>query len=289
MVVAQLVEWSLSIPEVRSSNPVIGKILYWTFTVNCIEKTKIKEKRPGLAHFLKRLNRDNFNILVWNKLGIENMEKYYRCSFYKFDLLTVFYLMTGIEPRVALVFDHPSSRRRQLQPEMMGRPELKPTTTLFQLPITILIFQLKIGDICISLTHRSQASTSSDDAKTSLQSTSANDAGEMRPPPVPPSDRERQRSRSSSPLTSSKPAASSAKSTRLSPLKQVAFSDKVVLHSPTSTKNGSKSRFEDSKSDAKDDRDVKTTKSDVDESGVDKINNDAAAVVVIKSEVDGEI
>ena len=161
--------------------------------------------------------------------------------------------MTGIEPRVALVFDHPSSRRRQLQPEMMGRPELKPTTTLFQLPITILIFQLKIGDICISLTHRSQASTSSDDAKTSLQSTSANDAGEMRPPPVPPSDRERQRSRSSSPLTSSKPAASSAKSTRLSPLKQVAFSDKVVLHSPTSTKNGSKSRFEDSKSDAKDD------------------------------------
>ena len=51
VVVAQLVERSLSIPEVRGSNPVIGKILYWTFTVNCIEKTKIKKKRPGMAHF----------------------------------------------------------------------------------------------------------------------------------------------------------------------------------------------------------------------------------------------
>ena len=29
--------------------------LYWTlFTINCIEKTKIKKKRPGMAHFLKK-------------------------------------------------------------------------------------------------------------------------------------------------------------------------------------------------------------------------------------------
>ena len=47
MVVAQLVEQSHSIPEVRSLNPVIGKNLYWTFTVNSIEKTKIKEKEAG--------------------------------------------------------------------------------------------------------------------------------------------------------------------------------------------------------------------------------------------------
>ena len=47
---AQLVERSVLIPEVHSSNPVIGKNLYWTFTVNCIEKTKIKKKRPGMAH-----------------------------------------------------------------------------------------------------------------------------------------------------------------------------------------------------------------------------------------------
>ena len=47
---AQLEERSLPIPEVHSSNPVIGNILNSTFTVNCIEKTKIKKKRPGMAH-----------------------------------------------------------------------------------------------------------------------------------------------------------------------------------------------------------------------------------------------
>ena len=46
VVVAQLVERLLPIPEVRGSNPVIGKNLYGTFTVNCIEKTKIKKKMP---------------------------------------------------------------------------------------------------------------------------------------------------------------------------------------------------------------------------------------------------
>ena len=52
--VAQLVERSLPIPEVHGSNPVISKNLYRTFTVNCIEKTKIKKKRPGMAHFFKK-------------------------------------------------------------------------------------------------------------------------------------------------------------------------------------------------------------------------------------------
>ena len=55
VVVAQLVEQSLPIIEVRGSNPVIGKKLYWIFTVNCIEKTKMKKKRPGMAHFLKNI------------------------------------------------------------------------------------------------------------------------------------------------------------------------------------------------------------------------------------------
>ena len=42
VVVAQLVERLLSIPEVRGSNPIIGKNLYieHLFTVNCIEKEK---------------------------------------------------------------------------------------------------------------------------------------------------------------------------------------------------------------------------------------------------------
>ena len=35
---------------VYGSNPVLSKILYWTFTLTCIEKTKIKKKRPGIAH-----------------------------------------------------------------------------------------------------------------------------------------------------------------------------------------------------------------------------------------------
>ena len=48
MVVAQLVERSLPTPEVRGWNPVIGEIL---FTVNCIEKTKLKIKRTGMANF----------------------------------------------------------------------------------------------------------------------------------------------------------------------------------------------------------------------------------------------
>ena len=55
VVVAQLVKRSLSIPEVRGSSPVIGKHLYWTFTVNCINKTKIKKKRPGLPRILGEL------------------------------------------------------------------------------------------------------------------------------------------------------------------------------------------------------------------------------------------
>ena len=56
VVVAQLVERSLPIPEVRGSNPVIGKKLYWIFTVICIEKTKIKKKRPEMPIFKTKLN-----------------------------------------------------------------------------------------------------------------------------------------------------------------------------------------------------------------------------------------
>ena len=48
---AQLAEWLLQSPEVRGLNPVIGKNLYRK--VNCIEKLKIKKKRPGMAHSKK--------------------------------------------------------------------------------------------------------------------------------------------------------------------------------------------------------------------------------------------
>ena len=55
MVVAQLVEWSLPIPEIRGSNPDIDKIyIEHLFTVSCAEKTKIKKKKTGMAHFFKK-------------------------------------------------------------------------------------------------------------------------------------------------------------------------------------------------------------------------------------------
>ena len=61
---AQLVERSLSIAEVCGSNPVIGKNLYLyrtlVFCQLCIEKTKIKKKRPGMAHFKNIDHRSNF-------------------------------------------------------------------------------------------------------------------------------------------------------------------------------------------------------------------------------------
>ena len=52
---AQLVERSVLTLKVRGSNPVIGKInIEHLLTVKCVEKTKIKKKRPGIAHFLKK-------------------------------------------------------------------------------------------------------------------------------------------------------------------------------------------------------------------------------------------
>ena len=54
MVEAQLVERLLPIPEVCSSNPVIGKIyIERLFTFNCIEKTKIREKEARYDPFKK--------------------------------------------------------------------------------------------------------------------------------------------------------------------------------------------------------------------------------------------
>ena len=52
---AQLVERLLPIPEVRGSNPVIGKIyIHHLLTVNCIEKKKTKKKEAGNGPFKKR-------------------------------------------------------------------------------------------------------------------------------------------------------------------------------------------------------------------------------------------
>ena len=58
VVVAQLVEQLLTMPEVHGLNPVIGKKLYILNCQLCIEKRKIKKKTPGMAH-LKNNNWEN--------------------------------------------------------------------------------------------------------------------------------------------------------------------------------------------------------------------------------------
>ena len=71
MVVARLVKQSLAIPEVRTSNLVIGIIyIEHLFTVNCIQEKKIKKKGPGMAYFA---------IFVrWLKLGADVKNKFQR-------------------------------------------------------------------------------------------------------------------------------------------------------------------------------------------------------------------
>ena len=45
LVVAQLAEWSFLIQEVRGSNAVIGKKLYWTYLLLIVKKSKSTKKR----------------------------------------------------------------------------------------------------------------------------------------------------------------------------------------------------------------------------------------------------
>ena len=52
---AQLSECLLPTAEVYGLNLVIGKFLNRIlFTVNCIVKRKVKNKRPRMTHFLKK-------------------------------------------------------------------------------------------------------------------------------------------------------------------------------------------------------------------------------------------
>ena len=51
---AQLVEQSLSIPEVRSSNPVIGKIYFEQILLTVYWKDENKEKEAGNGTIFKK-------------------------------------------------------------------------------------------------------------------------------------------------------------------------------------------------------------------------------------------
>ena len=90
---AQLVEQLLPIPEVRSSSPVIGKHLCWTFTVNCTEKTKIKKKRPGMTLLKNILERQLAEFFSFTKMylfklrslsaGIQKLTLLFSCWHFK--------------------------------------------------------------------------------------------------------------------------------------------------------------------------------------------------------------
>ena len=68
MVAAQLAERSLPIPEVRGSNPVIcKKYNEHLFTVNCIEKMKIKKKGAGIGPFKKDMLLCLFQVISSSK------------------------------------------------------------------------------------------------------------------------------------------------------------------------------------------------------------------------------
>ena len=85
MVVAQLVERLFPIPEVRGSNPVIGKI-YWTI-VYCIEKTKIKKKGPKWPIFKKKL----VKLIKYSASMVPN-----NCFFKKWANLGLFLFIFGL-------------------------------------------------------------------------------------------------------------------------------------------------------------------------------------------------
>jgi len=54
VVVAQLIAWSLPIPEDPGSNPVIGNFYETYLLLTVCRKDENKEKRPGKAHFLEK-------------------------------------------------------------------------------------------------------------------------------------------------------------------------------------------------------------------------------------------
>ena len=73
MVLAQLAEQSLPTPELCSSKPNIGNLLFGMYlSANCYqEKTKINKKRLGMAHLKKTF----LNLLHLKKLSAEDPQE----------------------------------------------------------------------------------------------------------------------------------------------------------------------------------------------------------------------
>ena len=76
VVVAQLVKWLLPIPEIFGSNPVIGKILFWTYLLLTVEKTKINKKRPGMYHLKTNVTALNSYLILISWTSNVNATKF---------------------------------------------------------------------------------------------------------------------------------------------------------------------------------------------------------------------
>ena len=83
MDVAQLVERLLQLPEIRGSNPAIGKYIFNQLYLICIEKTKrigketrngnlFKWSNPGLFCFFMLFSCDIFAEKLWASVGFEH-------------------------------------------------------------------------------------------------------------------------------------------------------------------------------------------------------------------------
>ena len=74
VVVGQLVERLLLIPEVRGWNPVIGKKIFLSnicLLSTVFWKDKIKKKRPRMAHLKNQFQEVMLKISVWSKLKLD--------------------------------------------------------------------------------------------------------------------------------------------------------------------------------------------------------------------------
>ena len=66
VIVAQLVEWLVPIPEVGGSNPVISKLYFSHILSTVLKKTKIKKNEAGNGSFKNGLLLDVFDSRLAN-------------------------------------------------------------------------------------------------------------------------------------------------------------------------------------------------------------------------------
>ena len=108
VVVTQLVEQLLPIPEVHGSNPLIGKNL----NIYCIEKTKIQEKEAGNGPFFKKVIILFSSFASWQKYLSPIIELHknifstlltYQIKFSPWTMWTISCLLLSV-PKISICF-----------------------------------------------------------------------------------------------------------------------------------------------------------------------------------------